>query len=220
MSGAKVTTFAVDLRDPAGVEQMIEVTWQKRPLDLLVNNAAAFMVSRTETLSPRAIDAVLNTTLHGTFYCTVAVGKRWIAAGRGGTVLNVVATPAFTGSPLAVASAAAKAGVLAMTRSLAVEWGPKAIRLNAIAPGVFPTPGTADRGSDPQKEAAWVPLGRVGEHAEFANLMAFLAADGSAYINGELIVIDGGRWMQGTGGPVLREAQAWTDEQWAALRKG
>ena len=197
--------------------------WRERPLDVLVNNAAANFIARTDTLSPRAIDAVLNIVLHGSFYCTVACGRRWIEAGRGGAVLSVATTPSFTGLAFTAPSAAAKAGIVAMTRSLAVEWGPKGIRLNAVAPGLFPTEGAWERlyppGSQPEPQENGVPLRRFGQHVELANLFAYLAADESSYITGDLIVIDGGRWMQGVGGPATRAMHDWTDEQWDAMRK-
>jgi NAD(P)-dependent dehydrogenase (short-subunit alcohol dehydrogenase family) len=221
-TGGKVTTYSVDVRNAESVEQMMDAIWQEGPLDLLLNNAAGNFIARADKLSSRAVDSVLNIVLHGSFYCTLAVGKRWIEAKRGGTVLSIVTTPAFTGSAFTAPSAAAKAGVAAMTRSLAVEWGPKGIRLNAIAPGLFPTPGAWERlyppGSQVEPQELSVPLRRVGEHIEFANLLSYLASDEAGYINGDLIVIDGGRWMQGVGGPSVRAMQGWTDEQWDAMR--
>ena len=202
---------------------MFEEIWRERPLDILVNNAAANFIARTDKLSSRAVDAVLNIVLHGTFYCTIACGRRWIEAGRGGSVLSVATTPSFTGLAFTVPSAAAKAGIVAMTRSLAVEWGPKGIRLNAVAPGLFPTEGAWERlyppGSQPEPQENGVPLRRFGQHIELANLFAYLAADEASYITGDLIVIDGGRWMQGVGGPSSRAMQEWNDEQWDAMRK-
>jgi NAD(P)-dependent dehydrogenase (short-subunit alcohol dehydrogenase family) len=222
-TGGPVSTFHCDVRKAESVEAMLEQIWQTGPLDVLVNNAAANFVARTDRLSARAIDAVLEIVLHGSFYCTVACGRRWIDAGRGGSVISVATTPSFTGLAFTAPSAAAKAGVVAMTRSLAVEWGPKGIRLNAVAPGLFPTEGAWERlyppGSQVEPQEAGVPLRRVGEHVELANLFAYLAADESAYITGDLIVIDGGRWMQGCGGPSNRAMHDWTEEQWAALRK-
>jgi NAD(P)-dependent dehydrogenase (short-subunit alcohol dehydrogenase family) len=222
-TGASVETQSCDIRDSAAVEAMMSRIWEKAPLDVLVNNAAANFIARTDSLSPRAIDTILNIVLHGSFYCTVAAGKRWLDAGRKGTVLSVATTPAFTGSAFTAPSAAAKAGIVAMTRSLAVEWGPKGIRLNAIAPGLFPTPGAWERlypeGSQVEDQRFSVPLRRYGDHVELANLFAYLAADESGYITGELIVMDGGRWMQGVGGPSARAMQDWTDEQWQAMRK-
>jgi NAD(P)-dependent dehydrogenase (short-subunit alcohol dehydrogenase family) len=222
-TGGRVDTVPCDIRDSAQVEAMMERIWQRAPLDVLVNNAAANFIARTDQLSPRAIDAVLNIVLHGASYCTVACGRRWIEAGRAGTVLSVATTPAFTGMAYTAASAAAKAGIVAMTRSLAVEWGPKGIRLNAVAPGLFPTEGAWERlypaGSQVEPQERNVPLRRVGEHIELANLFAYLAADESGYITGDLIVMDGGRWMQGVGGPSMRAMQDWTEEQWNAIRK-
>ena len=222
-TGGPVATFQCDVRKAESVEAMMEQIWQTGPLDVLVNNAAANFVARTDKLSARAIDAVLEIVLHGSFYCTVACGRRWIDAGRKGSVISVATTPSFTGLAFTAPSAAAKAGVVAMTRSLAVEWGPKGIRLNAVAPGLFPTEGAWERlyppGSQVEPQEAGVPLRRVGEHVELANLFAYLAADESAYITGDLIVIDGGRWMQGIGGPSNRAMHDWTEEQWAALRK-
>jgi NAD(P)-dependent dehydrogenase (short-subunit alcohol dehydrogenase family) len=222
-TGGKVTALSCDVRDAASVDAMMEKIWAEAPLDVLVNNAAANFIARTEKLSPRAIDAVLGIVLHGSFYCTVGCGRRWIDAGRAGTVLSVATTPSFTGSAFTAPSAAAKAGIVAMTRSLAVEWGPHHIRLNAVAPGLFPTEGAWEKlypaGSQVEPQQMSVPLRRVGEHIELANLFAFLAADESNYITGDLIVIDGGRWMQGVGGPSNRAMHDWSDAQWDALRK-
>jgi len=218
-----VVTVQCDVRNADSVEAMMEEIWRQGPLDVLVNNAAANFVARTDKLSPRAIDAVLGIVLHGSFYCTVACGRRWIEGQRGGSVISVATTPSFTGLAFTAPSAAAKAGVVAMTRSLAVEWGPRGIRLNAVAPGLFPTEGAWERlyppGSQVEPQELGVPLRRVGKHEELANLFAYLAADESAYITGDLIVIDGGRWMQGVGGPSNRAMHEWTEEQWAALRK-
>jgi NAD(P)-dependent dehydrogenase (short-subunit alcohol dehydrogenase family) len=222
-TGGKVRALSCDVRDAASVDAMMEEIWAEAPLDVLVNNAAANFIARTEKLSPRAIDAVLGIVLHGSFYCTVACGRRWIDARRGGTVLSVATTPSFTGSAFTAPSAAAKAGIVAMTRSLAVEWGPHHIRLNAVAPGLFPTEGAWEKlyppGSQVEPQHMSVPLRRVGEHVELANLFAFLAADESSYISGDLIVIDGGRWMQGVGGPSNRAMHDWTGAQWDAMRK-
>jgi NAD(P)-dependent dehydrogenase (short-subunit alcohol dehydrogenase family) len=222
-TGSSVEIHGCDIRDAEAIDRMMSGIWAKAPLDVLVNNAAANFIARTETLSPRAIDAVLNIVLHGSFYCTSNVGRRWIEAGRRGTVLSVATTPSFTGSAFTAPSAAAKAGIVAMTRSLAVEWGPKGIRLNAIAPGLFPTAGAWERlypdGSQVEAQQLSVPLRRFGEHVELANLFAYLASDESGYITGDLIVMDGGRWMQGVGGASVRAMQDWTEEQWQAMRK-
>ena len=222
IAGAQVSTVQADVRDAESVEAMMEEVWSSGPLDVLLCNAAANFIARTETLSPRAVDAVLDIVLHGSFYCTIAAGKRWIAEGRPGNVISTVSTPTMTGSAFTAPSAAAKAGVLAMTRSLAVEWGPKGIRLNCVAPGLFPTPGAWEQlyppGSQVEPQDKSVPLRRFGDHRELADLYSYLACDGSGYITGEMVVIDGGRWMQGVGGPSFRAMQDWSEEQWQAMR--
>jgi NAD(P)-dependent dehydrogenase (short-subunit alcohol dehydrogenase family) len=222
-TGGVISVESCDVRDAARVEAMMESIWRSGPLDVLVNNAAANFIARTERLSPRAVDAVLGIVLHGSFYCTIAAGRRWIEAKRAGVVLSVATTPSFTGSAFTAPSAAAKAGIVAMTRSLAVEWGPHGIRLNAVAPGLFPTAGAWERlyppGSQVEPQELSIPLRRFGAHEELANLFAYLAADESSYITGDLIVMDGGRWMQGVGGPSVRAMQDWSDPQWESMRK-
>ena len=218
-----VVAIAGDVTDPGHREALAAAAEVFGPLDLLVNNAAANFIARTDKLSARAVDAVLDIVLHGSFYCTIAAGRRWIEANRPGNVISTVSTPTITGSAFTVPSAAAKAGVLAMTRSLAVEWGPKGIRLNCVAPGLFPTEGAWERlyppGSQVEPQERGVPLRRFGNHQELCDLYAYLAADGSGYVTGDLIVIDGGRWMQGAGGPTFRAMQDWDDDQWNAMRK-
>ncbi len=212
---------ACDIRDAQAVDEMLNEIWAAGPLDGLVNNAAGNFIAKTETLSPRAVDAIVNIVLHGTAYVTLGCGRRWIDAGDPATVLSIVTTYAWTGSAYVVPSAMAKAGVLAMTRSLAVEWGPRGIRLNAIAPGPFPTPGAWER-LVPRAELAdrietGNPLGRVGEHSELADLASYLMADGSGYINGEVVTIDGGEWLQGAGQfNFLRDAAS--DADWEAMK--
>jgi NAD(P)-dependent dehydrogenase (short-subunit alcohol dehydrogenase family) len=220
-TGGEVTTAVCDVRDVDAVEAMIERLFAARPLDGLVNNAAGNFLCRSEELSPRALDAVLGIVLKGSANCTLACGRRWLAGGRRGTVLSIVTTYAWTGSAYVLPSAMAKAGVLAMTQSLAVEWGDRGIRLNAIAPGPFPTRGAWER-LVPKPELAQAfetrnPLGRPGEHRELADLATYLLADGSAYVNGEVVTIDGGSWLQGAGSfSFLRDMLSEAD--WQALK--
>jgi NAD(P)-dependent dehydrogenase (short-subunit alcohol dehydrogenase family) len=176
----KIRTHVVDIRSPEAVEGLMDAAFTGGPLHVLVNNAAGNFIARTETLSHRAMDSILNIVLHGTAYCTLAAGKRWIAQGVGGVVLNIVVSYAWTGSPYVVPSAMAKAGVLALTRSLAVEWGPKGIRTVAISPGTFPTKGAWGRlvpRSMAKRFESASPIGRVGEHGELADLAAYLVSD-------------------------------------------
>ena len=220
-TGGKVSVHPCDIRDPAAIDAMLEAIWLDGPLDGLVNNAAGNFIARTEELSPRAVDAVLNIVLHGTVYVTLACGKRWLAAGRAASVLSIVTTYAWTGSAYVVPSAMAKAGVLAMTRSLAVEWGGRGIRFNAVAPGPFPTEGAWQR-LVPKPELAAVfesrnPLKRAGRHRELADLSAYLMADGSAYVNGDCVTIDGGAWLEGAG-QFSFVGELMSDADWQALK--
>lgn len=218
--GTDVATHRCDVRDADAVETMMEAIFRERPLDVLVNNAAATFIAQSEHLSARAADAVLAPTLHGTLYCTLAAGRRWIESGRNGVVLSILSTSTITGRAFTLPSAMAKSGVLAMTKSLAVEWGPKGIRTVAIAPGPFPTAGAAAQlrpeGRD-GGQAAMNPLGRVGEPAELTNLASFLISDQAGYINGEMVVQDGGAHLRSSGAEDLLQ---WSDAQWAAQRAG
>ncbi len=219
-TGGRIAWRGLDIRDPEAVAETVDAVWEEGPLDMLVNNAAGNFLARTEDLSHRALDAVIAIVLHGSAYMTLACGKRWIAEGRPGNVLSIVTTYAWTGSGYVVPSAMAKAGVLAMTRSLAVEWGPKGVRLNAIAPGPFPTEGAWERLVPNERRAReWVeriPLRRTGEHQELADLAAYLAADQSAYVNGEVVTIDGGEWLAGAG--QFNFAGTLSEEEWESFR--
>ncbi len=220
-TGGKVTAFPLDIRVAEAVDETIGAIWADRPLDALVNNAAGNFISRTEDLSPRAFDAIANIVLHGSFYVTAACGRRWLKEGRNGNILSIVTTWVRTGSPYVVPSAMAKAGLAAMTRSLAVEWGPKGIRINAIAPGPFPTEGAWARLS-PKSELAErpleaIPMRRVGRHEELANLAAYLLADQSEYLTGEVIAIDGGQALNSAGG--FARLASLTDEDWTDIRE-
>ncbi len=218
--GAGVETHICDIRDAAAVDDMVARIWEGGPLDALVNNAAGNFIARSETLSPRAVDAVVNIVLHGTAYVTLACGKRWLAEERRASVLSIVTTYAWTGSAYVVPSAMAKAGVLAMTRSLAVEWGGRGVRLNAIAPGPFPTPGAWER-LVPRPDLAKQletrnPLGRAGAHHELANLACYLLSDEAGYVNGEVVTIDGGEWLGGAG--QFNFLSQLSDEDWEKMR--
>jgi NAD(P)-dependent dehydrogenase (short-subunit alcohol dehydrogenase family) len=204
-TGGKVLPIACDVRKYDEVEKMLQqaiATFGR--VDVLLNNAAGNFISPTERLSANAFSAIIDIVLKGSANCSLALGKYWINEKIPGNILNIITTYAFTGSAYVVPSACAKGGVLAMTRSLAVEWGRHRIRTNAIAPGPFPTKGAWERllPGDMAKKFDFknrVPLKRVGEHQELANLAAFLVSDFSGYINGEVITIDGGEWLQGAG---------------------
>jgi NAD(P)-dependent dehydrogenase (short-subunit alcohol dehydrogenase family) len=204
-TGGKVLAVACDVRNYEEVEKMLRDSIAAfGQVDVLLNNAAGNFISPTERLSANAFSTVIDIVLKGSVNCSLALGKYWIAKKIPGNILNIVTTYAFTGSAYVVPSACAKGGVLAMTRSLAVEWGRHGIRTNAIAPGPFPTKGAWERLLPGEMAAKFdfknrVPLKRVGDHQELANLAAFLVSDFSAYINGEVITIDGGEWLQGAG---------------------
>lgn len=226
-TGYPVLPLECDVRDYEQVEKALaDAIRHFGKIDVLLNNAAGNFISPTERLSNRAFDTVVDIVLKGSYNFTLALGKIWIENKQPGNVLSIVTTYAWTGSGYVVPSACAKAGVLAMTRSLAVEWSKYGIRFNAIAPGPFPTKGAWDRllpgdlrdEFDPAKK---VPVGRVGEHQELANLAAYLVSDYSAYVNGEVITIDGGEWLYGAG--ELNQLRKVPDELWDAMemsRKG
>jgi NAD(P)-dependent dehydrogenase (short-subunit alcohol dehydrogenase family) len=216
--GAKVAAIRCDIRDGVAVETMMDQIWQEAPVDVLVNNAAATFIAQSEHLSFRAADAILAPTLHGTMYCTLAAGRRWIEGNHKGVVLSILSTSTITGRAFTVPSAMAKTAVLAMTKSLAVEWGPKGIRTAAIAPGAFPTPGASGQLRPEGRDENWAhrnPLGRAGEHGELANLASFLISDQAGYINGEMVVQDGGAHLRSSGAEDLLQ---WTDAQWQTQR--
>src|SRR5947209_13443856 len=216
--GGKVAAVRCDLRDGAAVDAMMDAIWREAPLDVLVNNAAATFIAQSERLSFRAADAILAPTLHGAMYCTLAAGRRWIEGKHGGVVLSILSTSTITGRAFTVPSAMAKSAVLAMTRSLAVEWGPKGIRTVAIAPGPFPTAGASGQLRPQGRDEGWTarnPLGRTGEHGEHADLASFLVSDRAGYINGEMVVIDGGAHLRSSGAEDLLR---WTEAQWVEQR--
>ncbi len=216
--GGKVSVVKCDIRDGADVDAMMAAIWRDAPLDVLVNNAAATFIAQTEQMSFRAADAILAPTLHGAMYCTLAAGKRWIEGKHKGVVLSILSTSTITGRAFTVPSAMAKSAILAMTKSLAVEWGPKGIRTVAIAPGAFPTAGASGQLRPEGRDDGWAvrnPLGRVGEHSELANLASFLISDSAGYINGEMVVQDGGAHLRGSGAEDLLQ---WSDAQWEKQR--
>ena len=222
-TGGKVLPITCDVRKYEEIENVLKTTEAEfGRIDGVVNNAAGNFISPTERLSHRAFDIVVDIVLKGTYYMTLAAGKHWINKKQPGTFLNIVTTYAWTGSGYVVPSACGKAGVLALTRSLAVEWAKFKIRSNAIAPGPFPTegawsrllPGELVKKFDPAER---IPLKRVGEHQELANLAAYLISDYSAYINGEVITIDGGEWLK-SGGEFSHLEQI-PDAMWDVLEK-
>jgi NAD(P)-dependent dehydrogenase (short-subunit alcohol dehydrogenase family) len=220
-TGGQVLAVACDVREITDIEQLLAKTIEVfGSVNGLVNNAAGNFISPTERLSANAFAAVIDIVLKGTVNSTLTFGKYWIKEKIPASILNIVTTYAFTGSAYVVPSAAAKGGVLALTRSLAVEWGKYGIRNNAIAPGPFPTKGAWDRllpGDLAEKFdfKKRVPLKRVGEHQELANLAAFLMSDYAGFINGEIITIDGGEWLQGAG--QFSALEAIPAEMWDAL---
>lgn len=222
-TGGKVLAVKCDVRDYTQVEEMLKQSVEAfGRVDALLNNAAGNFISPTERLSANAFSAVIDIVLKGSANCSLALGKYWIEQKIPGNILNIVTTYAFTGSAYVVPSACAKGGVLAMTRSLAVEWGRHGIRTNAIAPGPFPTKGAWERLLPGEMAEKFdfknrVPLKRVGEHQELANLAAFLVSDFSGYINGEVITIDGGEWLQGAG--QFNALEMVPDKMWDAIEQ-
>jgi len=218
----KVVGIACDIRVPEAIHDMLDQIWSDGgALTGLVNNAAGNFISRTEDLSPRGFDAIANIVFRGSFFVTLDCGKRWIAEGKKGSVVSILTTWVWSGGPFTVPSAMSKAGLNVMTQSLAVEWGPKGIRFNAIAPGPFPTEGMTARLNPGASEGAYSdmrgnPMGRVGEMRELANLAVYLLHPLSTYVNGQTIAIDGGAWNAGGGG--FSRLTEWTDEQWTQAK--
>lgn len=222
-TGGKVLALACDVRDYSEVENMLQKAIERfGSVNALLNNAAGNFISPTERLSANAFSTIIDIVLKGSVNCSLALGKYWIKEKMPGNILNIITTYAFTGSAYVVPSACAKGGVLAMTRSLAAEWGRHKIRTNAIAPGPFPTKGAWERLLPGEMAEKFdfknrVPLKRVGEHQEIANLAAYLISDFSGYINGDVITIDGGEWLQGAG--QFNGLEMVTGEMWDSIEK-
>ncbi len=222
-TGGKVLALACDVRNYSEVENVLHQTVETfGSVNALINNAAGNFISPTERLSANAFSTIIDIVLKGSVNCSLALGKYWIKENLPGNILNIITTYAFTGSGYVLPSACAKGGVLAMTRSLAAEWGRHQIRTNAIAPGPFPTKGAWERLLPGEMAEKFdfknrVPLKRVGKHQEIANLAAFLVSDFSAYVNGEIITIDGGEWLQGAG--QFNRLEMVTDEMWDKIEQ-
>ena len=221
-TGGAATVACCDVRDPDAVDAALERLCRERgEPDVLVTNAAGNFLCPSEELSPNGFAAVVDIVLNGTFHCTRAVGRRWIAAGRPGTVLNIATTYAWTGSAFVLPSACAKAGVVALTRSLAVEWARHRIRLNAIAPGPIPTEGAFSRllpsSELLESREKKIPAGRFGTPEELAELAAFMISGASDWMRGEVVTFDGGEWLRGAG--EFNDLLEWPPSAWEALRK-
>ncbi len=219
--GNRIHALVCDVRDAAAVEALIAHIWEEGALDILMNNAAGNFLARTEDLSLGAFQSVIGIVLMGTLHMTLACGRRWLSEKHKAVVLNITTTYTSTGSAYVVPSAVSKAGVQALTRSLAVEWGDRGIRMNAIAPGPIKTEGAFSRLLPrPELEEAAkkkIPLGRFGTMEEFADLAAFLVSDGSGYINGEVVTMDGGEWLQGAG-EFTALGRELTEQEWVMMK--
>lgn len=219
--GGSVRTHAVDIRDFAAVDAMVQRIWDDSgPLTGLVNNAAGNFISPTKDLTPNGFNAIANIVFHGSFYVTHSVGKRWIEGGHKGSVISILVTWVWTGSPYVVPSAMSKAGLHIMTKSLAVEWGKHGIRLNAIAPGPFPTEGATKRlrpGADFGDSTKVNPMRRIGAMSELQNLATFLMADGCEWLTGETIAIDGAGYL--ATGAYFTELDKMSDADWQRARE-
>ena len=217
---AKVRYQALDIRSAQDVDDFINTIFQEGPLHGLVNNAAGNFISPTKDLSSRGFDAIANIVFHGTFYVTHAVGKKWLEHNIRGSIISILATWVWTGSPFVVPSAMSKSALHTMTKSLAVEWGPAGIRVNAIAPGPFPTEGMTARLSpkgDMQNDSDHtIPMGRMGEMSELQNLATFLMSDGCDYLTGQTIAIDGAQYL--SGGGTFSQLAKLSEDDWAEIR--
>jgi NAD(P)-dependent dehydrogenase (short-subunit alcohol dehydrogenase family) len=217
--GVNIKYEPLDIRASADVDSYIERIFEEGPLDGLVNNAAGNFISPTKDLSHKGFDAIANIVFHGTFYITHSVGKRWIEANHKGSIVSILTTWVWTGSPYVVPSAMSKSGINAMTQSLAAEWGKYGIKINAIAPGPFPTKGAWERlnpGAGDDNSMGTIPLGRVGEMNELQNLATFLMADGCDYLTGQTIAIDGAQYL--TGGGTFSNLDKLSEEDWDQMR--
>ena len=218
--GTKVHYQTLDIRASKDVDDYVDSIFKIKPLDGLVNNAAGNFISPTKDLSHKGFDAIANIVFHGTFYMTHSVGKRWIELGHKGSIVNILTTWIWTGSPYVVPSAMSKSGIHAMTQSLAAEWGKYGIKINGIAPGPFPTKGAWERLNPDSNDDGMintVPLGRVGEMEELQNLATFLMADGCDYLTGQTIGLDGGQYL--TGGGTFSQLDKLSDDDWENMRK-
>ncbi len=216
----KVNYQTLDIRASKDVDDYVQSIFEESPLDGLVNNAAGNFISPTKDLSHKGFDAIANIVFHGTFYMTHSVGKRWIESSCKGSIINILTTWVWTGSPYVVPSAMSKSGINAMTKSLAAEWGKYGIKVNGIAPGPFPTKGAWERLNPENNDGDMmntVPLGRVGEMSELQNLATFLMADGCDYLTGQTIGIDGAQYL--TGGGTFSQLDKLSDEDWENMRK-
>jgi NAD(P)-dependent dehydrogenase (short-subunit alcohol dehydrogenase family) len=217
---SKVYFDTLDIRDSKDVDDYVQSIFEKGPLDGLVNNAAGNFISPTKDLSPKGFDAISNIVFHGTFYMTHSVGKRWIESTKKGSIINILTTWVWTGSPYVVPSAMSKSGINTMTKSLAAEWGKYGIKINGIAPGPFPTKGAWERLNPDNNDESMmdtVPLGRVGEMIELQNLATFLMADGCDYLTGQTIGLDGAQYL--TGGGTFSQLDKLTDDDWEKMRQ-
>jgi NAD(P)-dependent dehydrogenase (short-subunit alcohol dehydrogenase family) len=222
--GGKIFTHVVDIRDAVAVDAMFDAIWAQAPLTAVVNNAAANFISPTERLSPRGFDAIANTVFHGTFYITHAAGKRWIADDTPGSVVSIVNTGVVNGAPFTVPAVMSKAAICAMTKSLAIEWGRHNIRLNAIGPGLIPTPGAQARlmpGESTADQLGRNPMQRLGTLEELQNLVTFMLGKGCGWLTGQIVMLDGAHHLANGSlfSPLLALSDAQWDEVTARIRK-